>query len=396
MGEKREMTAIQKSFTTQEKLAILSQDSQYDLACACGATDEDRRHRSRDDRWIYPVALPNRQGKTFLFKTLISNICTNDCKYCPIRVNKDPQRCTLEPEELVKTFWEYLRAGKVMGLFISSGVIGTPDRTMERINTIAAMLRQQLFRGYIHLKIIPGASDAAIEEAVSLASAVSINIETAGEQHFKKLGQSKKYLDDVIRPMKLISQLTQKGSPYSNVRQTTQFVVGASDETDQDIVAYSWRMYQRLKMERVYFSAYQRGLGEADLPGEHSPLSNTQLLTREHRLYQVDWLMRKYHFQADEIPFDQNNNLPLHADPKAIWAQQHPEYFPLNPNTASKYQLLRVPGLGPVTVNRILAARKKGNRIHSIRDIGKPGKRLQQAAGYLAFSSSNHSFCVTP
>ena len=167
------MAWIQKSLNTQEKLSILSQDSQYDLACACGMNDEDRRHRSKDDKWIYPVALPNRKSKTFLFKTLISNVCVNDCKYCPIRGDQDPQRCTLEPEELVKTFFEYQRTGRIMGLFISSGVIGSPDKTMEQITAIAAILRRKQFKGYIHLKIIPGASDAAVEEAVSLANTVS-------------------------------------------------------------------------------------------------------------------------------------------------------------------------------------------------------------------------------
>lgn len=379
------MTWIQKSLDTQEKLSMLSQDSQYDLACACGMNDEDRRHRSQDDKWIYPVALPNRKTQTFLFKTLISNACVNDCKYCPIRANQDPQRCTLEPEELVKIFLDYHRVGRVMGLFISSGVIGTPDRTMERINAIAAMLRGMRFRGYIHLKIIPGASDAAIEEAVSLASAVSINIETAGEKNFKTLCTSKDYLEDVIRPMKLVSQLTQKGSRYSKVKQTTQFVVGASNETDQEIVNYSWGLYKRLGLQRVYFSAYQRGLGEPDLPGEHGSCSNNDILTREHRLYQVDWLIRKYGFQAEDIPFNQNGNLSLTADPKELWARNHPELFPLNINTADKYELLRVPGLGPVTVNTILVSRKNGGKIRSIRDLGKPGKRLKNAAKYVIF-----------
>lgn len=379
------MVWVQKSLDTQEKLTILSQDSQYDLACACGMNAEDRRQRSKDDKWIYPVALPNRTTNTFLFKTLISNVCVNDCKYCPIRVNLDPRRCTLEPEELVKIFLEYLQAGKVMGLFISSGVIGTPDRTMERINAIAAMLRRKQFKGYIHLKVIPGASDAAIEEAVSLASAVSINIETAGQEHFKKLGKSKDYLEDVIHPMKLISNLTQKGSPYSKVRQTTQFVVGASDETDREIVNYSWGLYKRLGLQRVYFSAYQRGLGESELPGERSSYSNHAMLMREHRLYQVDWLIRKYTFQADEIPFNQNNNLFLNADPKEIWARNHPEFFPLNINSASKYELLRVPGFGPATVNTILAFRKNRSKIRSISDVAKPGKRLKKAANYIIF-----------
>jgi predicted DNA-binding helix-hairpin-helix protein len=380
------MTWIQKSLDTTTKLTILSQDSQYDLACACGVTNDDRRHRSKDDKWIYPVALPNRNTKTFLFKTLISNVCVNDCKYCPLRANQDPRRCSLEPEELVKIFFEYYQSRKVQGIFLSSGVIGNPDTTMERLNTIASMLRRKQFKGYIHLKIIPGASDAAIEEAVSLASNVSVNIETPGEKSFKKLCTNKNYLEDIIRPMKLVSQLTTKGSPYSKVKQTTQFVVGASDETDREIVKYSWGLYKRLELNRVYFSAYQRGLGSPDLPGERASQTNDDILTREHRLYQVDWLIRKYRFQEDEIPFEQNGNLSLTADPKEIWAGNHPEFFPLNINTANKYELLRVPGLGPVTVNRILAFRKNSHKIHSIKDLGKPGKRLKKAASYIRFS----------
>ncbi len=379
------MISIQKDIGTREKLRILSQDSQYDLACACGMNNDDRRHRSQDDTWIYPVALPERRTKTFLFKTLISNVCVNDCKYCPLRMNRDPRRCTLTPEEVVNTFWEYYRAGKVMGLFISSGVIGTPDQTMERLNAIAAILRKQHFKGYMHLKIIPGASDAAIEEAVSLANAVSINIETAGEQHFNTLSTTKHYLDDVIRPMKLIHNLTQPGAPYRKVRQTTQFVVGASDETDQEIVNYSWGLYQRLGLQRIYFSAYQRGLGERELPGEHDARSNQEMLTREHRLYQVDWLMRKYGFLLEDFVFDGSGNLSLTTDPKELWAQRHPEFFPLNINTAEKEALLRVPGLGPTTVNTILAQRKQGQRIRSLHELGRVGKRLQKAAGYVIF-----------
>jgi predicted DNA-binding helix-hairpin-helix protein len=379
------MQAVHRSPDTHEKLSILSTDSQYDLACACGTNELDRRRRSGDDGWIYPVTLPNG-GHCVLFKTLISNVCTNDCRYCPLRTNRDPRRCTLEPEETVRAFLQYLRAGKVFGIFLSSGVIGTPDRTMEHLTTVARILRKRArFRGYIHLKVIPGASDAAVEEAVSLSSAVSLNIETAGEEHFRKLSSTKQYLDDIIRPIKLISRLTGRGARYSRVKQSTQFVVGASDETDQEIVRYSWGLYDRLNMGRVYFSAYQRGLGDPDLPGESAGSSSRDLLTREHRLYQADWLMRKYGFTGDEIPFDGDGNLSLAVDPKEHWAELHPEQFPLDVNRASRRQLLRVPGLGPVTVARILEQRAGGGRITSSADIGKPGKRLEKAASFLRF-----------
>lgn len=378
------MVAIHKGLDARDKLAILSADSQYDLACACCSNEADRRKRSDNDKWVYPVTMADGR-KTFLFKTLISNVCRNDCKYCPLRTGKDPRRCTLRPGELAEVFMDYYRRGRVQGLFLSSGVLGDADKTMAKINETAAILRKKKFDGYLHLKIIPGACDAAIEEAVAQASMVSINIETAGERHFQRLCGSKDYLADVIRPIKLISELTAKGARYAKVRQTTQFVVGAAGETDREIVRYSWGLYKRLGMDRVYFSAYQRGLGEADLPGERSGRSNDEVLTREHRLYQTDWLIRKYGFSSDEIPFEAEGNLSLQCDPKEAWARRHPEFFPVDINRASRGELLRVPGLGLVTVRRILQGRKGGGKIRGLEDLGKPGKRLRKAQGYIKY-----------
>lgn len=166
------MVLINKKPDTEEKLSILSQDSRYDLACACGTTDDEHRRRSKDQKWIYPVVLPSG-GTTFLFKTLLSNTCVNNCKYCPLRAGTDARRCSLESEELARTFYSYYRAGKVSGLFLSSAVLGGPDVTMERINRTALILRKMQFKGYIHLKIIPGASDAAIRQSLSLADIIS-------------------------------------------------------------------------------------------------------------------------------------------------------------------------------------------------------------------------------
>jgi len=375
---------IRKSPDTIEKLKILSHDSQYDLACACATNKDEHRTRSKEGKWIYPVVMENGRT-TFLFKTLLSNVCVNKCNYCPLRVNRDPKRCSLEPEEAARTFINYYNAGKVCGLFLSSGLIGTPDNTMEKINKTAAILRRNNFRGYIHLKIMPGSSDAAIEQAISLANAVSLNIETAGEEHFKKLSTNKDYLNDVIRPIKLISALTGNGSRYARVKQTTQFIVGASDETDKDIVKYSWRLYKRLGLSRIYFSAYQRGMGERDLPGENSSYSNDDILMREHRLYQTDWLIRKYGFKEAEIPFDEKGNLYITIDPKEAWANQHMELFPVNINKAGREELLRVPGFGYVTVDLILENRKNYGNLNSILSLGRLGKRLDKAAKYISF-----------
>ncbi len=378
------MAAIISHPDTLEKLRILSADAQYDLACACGSVTDEHRRRGTDGKWIYPVTLPNG-GRASLFKILLSNVCRNDCAYCPLRGDQDIRRCTLEVDETVRAFWHYYTQGKVFGLFVSSGVVGTPDDTMQRINTIAGVLRSRYkFRGYIHLKIIPGAGAAAIEQAVQLASAVSLNIETPGAEFLANLSTQKDYLRDIIEPIKHISRLVREPNAFRRqVHQTTQFVVGAAGESDRRIVRYMEGLYHRLRMHRVYFSAYQDGTGGAGLPAEWVR-SNADRLTREHRLYQVDFLMRKYGFHDHEIPFDADDRLPLNKDPKEAWAQAHPEYFPVNVNHADRNTLLRVPGLGPVTVRTILKRRQQG-RLTAIDDIGKPGKLLKKATPYLVF-----------
>lgn len=370
---------------TRDKLEILSSDAQYDLACACGTNREEGRRRGQDGRWIYPVTLPNG-GRSVLFKSLISNVCTNDCKYCPLREQQDIRRCSLSPEETARVFLDYYRRKKVFGLFLSSGVIGSPDATMDRLTTTARLLRRRHgFKGYIHLKVIPGASAAAIEEAVSLASVVSLNIETPGHKHLARLSSRKNYIRDIIEPIKLISRLTARGTRFARVKQTTQFIVGAAGESDAEIVKYMGGLYDRLRMQRIYFSAYQRGVGDASLDSDPTKSSDpTQAFVREHRLYQVDFLLRKYGFKDADIVFDPRGRLSLDADPKEVWARNHPEVFPLDVNRASRLELLRVPGLGPLTVDRIVSQRAT-RRIRGLEDIGRVGARLAKARSYLMF-----------
>lgn len=370
---------------TLDKLKILSADSQYDLACACGTHDQDHRRRGADGKWLYPVTLASG-GKSIMLKTLLSNACVNDCKYCPLRHDTNIRRCALNPDETARVFMEYLRQRDIFGLFLSSGVIGSPDRTMEQLNAVAALLRRKhRFRGYIHLKIIPGASDAAIQETLSLASAVSINIETPGEAHCRKLSGRKRFLEDIIRPLKLVAQLTAKGERYARIRTTTQFVVGASDETDAEIVNYMFGLYDRLHLNRVYFSAYQAGMGVPGIPGETSlALKPEDRLLREHRLYQVDFLIRKYGFKAKDILFDARQNLNLDRDPKEHWTEQHPEFYPIEINRADHDALLRVPGFGPLTVSRLLDRRRAG-RLNNLEGLHLRGSRLQKALAHVRF-----------
>jgi predicted DNA-binding helix-hairpin-helix protein len=370
---------------TYQKLEILSADAQYDLACTCSCNRDEGRKRGGDGKWIYPVTLPNG-GKSILFKTLLSNVCTNDCKYCPLRQQMDIRRCSLSPEETARVFLDYYNRRKVFGLFLSSGVCGSADRAMDRLNATARILRKRHgFRGYIHLKVLPGSSDAAIEEAVSLSSTVSLNIETPGEANLTKLSNKKRYISDIIRPIELISRLTGRGARYERVKQTTQFIVGAAGESDSEIVKYTAGLYERLKMHRVYFSAYQKGLGDESIAGERTRLGEADdMFMREHRLYQVDFLFRKYGFKESDIVFGEDGNLSLATDPKEAWALGHPEAFPVDVNSASKFSLLRVPGLGPVTVKRILEQRKR-NRVGCIEEVGKVGVRLKKASKYLSF-----------
>jgi predicted DNA-binding helix-hairpin-helix protein len=382
MTKRRECPRVVRSPDTQQKLEVLSEASQYDLACACGTNDRDRRRRSGDGTWLYPVPLP-RGGYSVMLKTLLSNVCVNDCKYCPYRSGVDVRRCTIEPEEVARIFMDYVRNEKVFGLFLSSGVIKDPDFTMGQLNATARLLRRRHgFRGYIHLKVIPGASDAAIEETLSLASAVSLNIETPGEAHYRALSSCKRYHEDIIRPLKRISELTAARGGSRRIKQTTQFIVGASDETDAEIVKYTHALYDRLKLNRVYFSAYQRGLGAADIPGERSAPPDP--LMREHRLYQVDFLFRTYGFGLSDVLFDAAGNLSLGADPKQVWADAHPEFFPVRVHAADRAGLLRVPGIGPVAARDILKLRQRG-RLRDPRDVGIRGKRREKVLAYARF-----------
>jgi len=378
------MVSIISKPDTRRKLEILSADAQYDLACACGTQKDGHRRRGPDGKWIYPVALP-QGGQTVLLKTLLSNHCTNDCRYCPLRAQSDVRRCTLEAEEVANVFLDYHRRRKVQGLFLSSGCITSPNATMARLNAVADILRRKhKFKGYIHLKIIPGSSKAAIEQALGLATAVSLNIETPGEENLKKLSNKKDYIRDIIEPIKYISNLTAKGNKFAGKKQTTQFIVGAAGEKDAEIVKYAGALYKRLRMNRIYFSAYQRDLGEGAIAPQSNIKGSDDPLMREHRLYQTDFLMRKYGFDASEFIFEEGGNLSLSLDPKEVWARNHPEFFPLNVNNAEKHELLRVPGLGPVSVNRLLKMRRQGRFSH-IEDIGKSTKLLRKAGQYLAF-----------
>jgi len=369
---------------TLSKLQMLSDASRYDLSCACGTKKgDDHRQRGGEGTWLYPVSLAGG-GSSIMLKTLMSNVCVNDCKYCPFRATVDVPRCTIGPDEMATIFMAYVRRQAVFGIFLTSGVVGSPDNTMRLLNDTARILRSKhKYRGYVHIKIIPGASNAAIEESLSLARTVSINIETPGPQALSNLSAKKDFQNDIIRPLKFIAERTAKGSRFHRVKQTTQFVVGASDETDAQIVKYTAGLYDKLGLSRVYFSAYQRGSGDPAIPGEKiTPVSVEAPFVREHRLYQVDFLFRKYAFTLSDIHFNEQGSLPLETDPKQLWADRHPEYFPVNINRADKARLLRVPGIGPLGAKRIIDMRQE-RKIATADWLPVKGKRLETLKKYV-------------
>ncbi|MDD3928923.1 MAG: radical SAM protein [Sphaerochaeta sp.] len=383
---------------TQSKLDILSRDAQYDLSCACG-TKNPQEHRKRSSNtagWLYPTTTASG-GPGIMLKTLMGNRCTNDCKYCPLRNNQDFRPTALAPKEMASFFHEFQSKRPLIGLFLSSAVLGTPEKTMEMLTDTAKILRRGYnYRGYIHLKIIPGSSKESIDEALRYASAVSLNIEAPGVDHFSKLSESKSYDQDILKPLAYIAQQTAKGSRYERVHTSSQFIVGASDELDREILLYSARMYSELHLGRLYFSAYQRGLGDPAIPGEKLtvseqlplfpdeviPASNTEILTREHRLYQADFLLRKYGFGFEDLLFAKDGNLSLEKDPKLVWAQANPQFYPLSVKRASKDALLRVPGLGPVYVNRIVKGRREAP-LSCLEDLRLPQSVLEKARPFL-------------
>lgn len=309
-----------------------------------------------------------------VLKTLQSSVCNMNCLYCATRRDRDVRRRTLSPSELASLFHELLSHGLIEGIFLSSGIVGDSDRTMERMAETARIIRKRYgFRGYIHLKIMPGASDAAIEDAISLATRVSVNIEAPNQTRLSKIAPEKDFHLSVETMRRTRRLITESGL---RVSQTTQLVVGASGETDREILDSIGRLYEELKISRTYFSGFRP---VPDTPLDGLPPANPKRIAR---LYQADFLIRRYSFRTDEIPLDENGNLPLDIDPKMKWALSHPEIFPVEVNTADKELLLRVPGIGPRTADRILEMRK-GGKIKDLEVLKRLGAWIQRASGFI-------------
>lgn len=308
----------------------------------------------------------------------MTTACEKDCFYCAWRRGRNSlRRETFKPEELAAGFNIIHQRGDAQGLFLSSGIIRGGTQTMEK--TIAAvdiLRRKYQFRGYVHLKLMPGAQDAAVERALQLADRVSINLEAPNTERLQKLSGTKAFTEELLAPLRAARELMRQQPAFARTSMVTQFVVGAAEETDREILQTSTQMYQELGLARVYYSAFR--------PVYDTPLENhapTDPL-RELRLYQTDFLLRQYGFTFDELAFDANGLLPLNTDPKTAYALAHPERFPLDLQRADRQELLRVPGLGPLSVQRILDLRR-AHTLTTLADLKKLGADANRAAPFI-------------
>lgn len=354
-----------------EKAKGLVRSAQYDICGFCG----ERRVRSPSGGWIYPAVLPDGR-RVLLLKTLMTNACQNNCLYCVNRSGRDFPRSGFRPEELARLFMHLYDRKLVKGLFLSSAVFERPDVTMERMIEAVEILRfKYQFTGYVHLKVLPGASFDIVEQAVSLAQRVSVNLEAPNPERLKRIAPTKDFKQDLLLRMRWIYSLISE-KDQGRTTQTTQLVVGAAGESDREILRTTDWLYRKLGLSRVYFSAFQ---SVPDTPLEGHPPT---LPLREHRFYQSDFLLREYGFSFDELPFDPFGNLPLGLNPKLAWTLQHPEFFPLEVNRANRWELLRVPGIGPKSASRIVKFRIK-DKFRTLEQLKGVGVVVKRAAPFI-------------
>ena len=364
-----------------QKIDLLGAAARYDLCRGCGTRSE----RVRDDlgRWIYPAVRPDGR-RVKLLKVLQTNVCENDCFYCAQRSGRDTRRSHFTPDELARAFDQLLHGNRVEGLFLSSGLCGGPDRSMERmLATVELVRRRYQFRGYVHLKILPGAEDAAIEAAVMMADRVSVNLEAPSARRLARISGTKVFERQILEPLRKAHRLRRELGRRVTI--TSQFVVGAADESDREILSTASSLYNELRLARVYYSAFQPVSGTP--LADHAPTP----AWREHRLYQADFLLRQYGFAYEELVFGRDSLLPREADPKLVWARCHPEFFPVELNTAERHMLLRIPGIGPVSVQRVLDRRRQGT-LHDLKEVVSNRADRHRAAPYVLLDGRRPDF----
>lgn len=384
---------IQEKMSIYEKLQILTDAAKYDVACTSSGVE-----RKGDGTGIGNCSKAgichsfSTDGRCIsLLKILFTNECIYDCKYCVNRSSNDVIRTSFTPDEICTLTMEFYRRNYIEGLFLSSGILKNPNYTMELIYAALYKLRHVCnFQGYIHVKAIPGADPILIQKVGFLADRMSVNLELPTAESLRLLAPHKSR-KNILAPMRLAQEKSKenrqeltlyKSAPrFVPAGQSTQMIIGASPETDYQILRVAESLYQKFGLKRVFYSAFVAVNEDKALPAR---TSDGPPLLREHRLYQADWLLRYYKFEANELLNEKNPNFNIFLDPKCNWALNHLEYFPVEVNRASYDVLLRVPGIGYKSAGRIVKARRFGSL--GFEDLRKMGVVLKRALYFITCS----------
>lgn len=376
-----------------EKLGILADAAKYDVSCSSALSKRENKDKGLGNAKGYGIchAFTEDGRCVSLLKILLTNHCIFDCAYCVSRKSNDVKRAAFTVQEVVDLTIGFYRRNYIEGLFLSSGIFDNADYTMERLVKIAKKLRlEENFNGYIHLKAIPGASEELLKEAGIYADRLSVNVEMPTEQSLKLLAPDKNH-KDVIKPMEYLKneivgykeekKRNYKAPLFAPAGQSTQMVIGATKESDLEILGMADYFYQQMNMKRVYYSGYVPISYDNRLPAIGTPVP----IIREHRLYQADWLIRYYGFNVNEIVGFNQPNLDLDIDPKLGWALRNLNQFPVDVNTADLELIKRIPGIGHLSANKIVSARKFKKLFPE--DLKKLGIAYSRAKFFLAFAS---------
>lgn len=335
----------------------------------------------QDSLGVTQAVMPG--GKTItLLKTLLTSACERNCYYCPFRAGRNYRRATFKPEEMARTFMDMYRAGLVEGLFLSSGIIRGGMMTQDKIIDTADILRHKHgFRGYVHLKIMPGAEREQVRRTMELASRVSVNLEAPNTRRLRDLAPKKMFMEELLEPLRWVEEIRHTQSPRGSWNgrwpsSVTQFVVGAVGESDLELLTTSDHLYKQMRLRRTYFSPFSP---VKDTPLEDLPAENPW---REHRLYQASFLLRDYGFDLEDMPFDEDGDLPLSSDPKLSWARANLAESPIEVNRARRAELLRVPGIGPKGARAIMTARRRG-KLRELTDLKNIGVNASRPAAFI-------------
>ena len=381
---------MQTEMTLGEKLEILSDAAKYDVSCTSGGTerkgDGEGMGNCRKAGICHSFSADGRCIS--LLKILFTNECIYDCKYCENRSGNDVVRTSFTPEEVCTLTMEFYRRNYIEGLFLSSGVLKSPNYTMELLYTVLYKLRHEHnFQGYIHVKAIPGADSRLIQMTGYLADRMSVNIELPTAESLRLLAPHKTR-KNILAPMRFVQQMSAENQyeiqTYRHVPkfvpagQSTQMIIGATPESDYQILHVAESLYKKFDLKRVFYSAFIPVNEDKNLP---SVKEQRPPLLREHRLYQADWLLRYYHFEAGELLDEENPNFNAYLDPKCFWALRHLEEFPIEINYAAYDMLLRVPGIGYKSASRIVKARRMG--MLDFEDLKKMGVVLKRALYFI-------------